>query len=231
MAILKLKICQLFHNDTLSSCPASTIWQSHHGVESASCGGSARSSTAGLRAAACLTPRPITRLKTGKTLRTLFQPTSLLKELTRPEDGKNLMIQLSFCVIKNVCGKKEYCQKERVLQSSSCLCPLFCVAWRRFYTLLVLSTALFGKPPFKNVIVNGLVLARWTNWCHNIMLLFSICRCTLFIFKADFFLYFFMSRYFAQVTTNNVGQFFLFILNWMNCTKLILILTVVFMHY
>lgn len=30
----------------------------------------------------------------------------------------------------------------------------------RFYTLLVLSTALFGRPPFKNVIVNGLVLAR-----------------------------------------------------------------------
>ncbi|XP_059505809.1 isoleucine--tRNA ligase, cytoplasmic isoform X2 [Stegostoma tigrinum] len=29
----------------------------------------------------------------------------------------------------------------------------------RFYTLLVLSTALFGKPPFRNVIVNGLVLA------------------------------------------------------------------------
>uniref|UniRef100_F6X341 Isoleucine--tRNA ligase, cytoplasmic n=1 Tax=Ornithorhynchus anatinus TaxID=9258 RepID=F6X341_ORNAN len=28
-----------------------------------------------------------------------------------------------------------------------------------FYTLLVLATALFGKPPFKNVIVNGLVLA------------------------------------------------------------------------
>ncbi|XP_041129099.1 isoleucine--tRNA ligase, cytoplasmic-like [Polyodon spathula] len=28
-----------------------------------------------------------------------------------------------------------------------------------FYTLLVLSTAVFGKPPFKNVIVNGLVLA------------------------------------------------------------------------
>ena len=33
----------------------------------------------------------------------------------------------------------------------------------RFYTLLVLSTALFGKPPFKNVIVNGLVLARWVS--------------------------------------------------------------------
>uniref|UniRef100_A0A8I3XF31 isoleucine--tRNA ligase n=1 Tax=Callithrix jacchus TaxID=9483 RepID=A0A8I3XF31_CALJA len=29
----------------------------------------------------------------------------------------------------------------------------------RFYTLLVLATALFGQPPFKNVIVNGLVLA------------------------------------------------------------------------
>ncbi|KAM5227764.1 LOW QUALITY PROTEIN: isoleucine--tRNA ligase, cytoplasmic-like [Ctenodactylus gundi] len=28
-----------------------------------------------------------------------------------------------------------------------------------FYTLLVLATALFGQPPFKNVIVNGLVLA------------------------------------------------------------------------
>ncbi|XP_078484808.1 isoleucine--tRNA ligase, cytoplasmic [Ciona intestinalis] len=28
-----------------------------------------------------------------------------------------------------------------------------------FYTLLVLSTGLFGKPPFKNLIVNGLVLA------------------------------------------------------------------------
>lgn len=31
-------------------------------------------------------------------------------------------------------------------------------AW--FYTLLVLSTALFDEPPFKNVIVNGLVLAE-----------------------------------------------------------------------
>ncbi|XP_066962999.1 isoleucine--tRNA ligase, cytoplasmic isoform X2 [Macrobrachium rosenbergii] len=29
-----------------------------------------------------------------------------------------------------------------------------------FYTLLVISTALFGKPPFKNLIVNGLVLAE-----------------------------------------------------------------------
>ena len=29
-----------------------------------------------------------------------------------------------------------------------------------FYTLLVVSTALFDKPPFKNLIVNGLVLAR-----------------------------------------------------------------------
>ena len=29
-----------------------------------------------------------------------------------------------------------------------------------FYTLLVLSTALFDRPPFKNVIVNGMVLAE-----------------------------------------------------------------------
>jgi isoleucyl-tRNA synthetase len=29
-----------------------------------------------------------------------------------------------------------------------------------FYTLLVLSTALFDKPPFKNVVVNGMVLAQ-----------------------------------------------------------------------
>jgi len=28
-----------------------------------------------------------------------------------------------------------------------------------FYTLLVLSTALFGKPPFKNLVCNGMVLA------------------------------------------------------------------------
>lgn len=30
----------------------------------------------------------------------------------------------------------------------------------RFYTLMVLSTALFGKPAFKNLICNGLVLAE-----------------------------------------------------------------------
>ena len=32
-------------------------------------------------------------------------------------------------------------------------------AW--FYTLLVVSTALFNQPPYKNLIVNGLVLARY----------------------------------------------------------------------
>lgn len=37
----------------------------------------------------------------------------------------------------------------------------------RFYTLLVLSTALFGRPPFKNVIVNGLVLARLV--CQSVL--------------------------------------------------------------
>ena len=29
-----------------------------------------------------------------------------------------------------------------------------------FYTLMVISTALFGGPPFKNLICNGLVLAQ-----------------------------------------------------------------------
>jgi isoleucyl-tRNA synthetase len=33
-------------------------------------------------------------------------------------------------------------------------------AARWFYTLMVLSTALFDRPAFKNVIVNGLVLAE-----------------------------------------------------------------------
>ena len=40
----------------------------------------------------------------------------------------------------------------------------FFLSWcliSRFYTLLVISTALFDKPPFKNLIVNGLVLAAW----------------------------------------------------------------------
>ncbi|NXS09138.1 SYIC protein, partial [Neodrepanis coruscans] len=37
-----------------------------------------------------------------------------------------------------------------------------------FYTLLVLSTALFGRPPFKNVIVNGLVLARLVCQAENL---------------------------------------------------------------
>ena len=35
---------------------------------------------------------------------------------------------------------------------------MHCRGW--FYTLLVLSTALFGKAPFKNLVVNGLVLAE-----------------------------------------------------------------------
>ena len=37
-------------------------------------------------------------------------------------------------------------------------CVCVCGSW--FYTLMVLSTALFDKPAFKNVIVNGLVLAE-----------------------------------------------------------------------
>lgn len=33
-----------------------------------------------------------------------------------------------------------------------------------FYTLLVLSTHLFGKAPWKNLIVTGLVLAAYAMW-------------------------------------------------------------------
>ena len=36
--------------------------------------------------------------------------------------------------------------------------PEGCTGW--FYTLLVLSTHLFGKAPWKNLIVTGLVLAE-----------------------------------------------------------------------
>ena len=37
----------------------------------------------------------------------------------------------------------------------------------RFYTLLVISTALFDEPPYKNLIVNGLVLARCVWWFNR----------------------------------------------------------------
>lgn len=37
---------------------------------------------------------------------------------------------------------------------------LFALYVCRFYTLMVLSTALFGKPAFRNLICNGLVLAE-----------------------------------------------------------------------
>lgn len=36
-----------------------------------------------------------------------------------------------------------------------------------FYTLMVLSTALFKQPPFKNLIVNGLVLAEYVLFIQN----------------------------------------------------------------
>lgn len=40
------------------------------------------------------------------------------------------------------------------------LCKLTSQTRGWFYTLLVISTILFDQPPFKNLIVNGLVLAR-----------------------------------------------------------------------
>jgi isoleucyl-tRNA synthetase len=43
-----------------------------------------------------------------------------------------------------------------------------------FYTLMVLSTALFDQPPFKNLIVNGLVLARSVHHIVRVSLL-TVC--------------------------------------------------------
>ena len=47
-----------------------------------------------------------------------------------------------------------------------------------FYTLMVLSTALFDKPAWKNLIVNGLVLAadgkKMSKYVHFVSLFFSL---------------------------------------------------------
>jgi hypothetical protein len=45
---------------------------------------------------------------------------------------------------------------QKTEQVGSWIFILYC----RFYTLMVLSTALFGKPAFRNLICNGLVLAE-----------------------------------------------------------------------
>lgn len=55
--------------------------------------------TAGLKVAACLTHRSITLLKTSGSLRILSQQTSLLKALTRPEDGKLINMSANISVI------------------------------------------------------------------------------------------------------------------------------------
>ena len=51
---------------------------------------------------------------------------------------------------------KAYKWYPRMNPSHNCLCCRS--GW--FYTLMVLSTALFDKPAFKNLIVNGIVLAE-----------------------------------------------------------------------
>lgn len=84
----------------------------------------------------CLTPKCTTRLRTGKNLRIVFRLISSQKALIKPVAGILINFFLSFNRISSL--------------------KLF---YFRFYTLLVLSTALFNKPPFKNLIVNGLVLA------------------------------------------------------------------------
>ena len=68
---------------------------------------------------------------------------------TRAEVQKNFKLfkrKYIFVTIETVSGSVHGSDKS------------FCII-SRFYTLLVLSTALFGKAPFKNLICHGLVLA------------------------------------------------------------------------
>ena len=52
------------------------------------------------------------------------------------------------------------CKKQSALSVGACACLAGQDQTRGwFYTLMVLSTALFGKPAFRNLVCNGLVLA------------------------------------------------------------------------
>lgn len=51
-----------------------------------------------------------------------------------------------------------YSKSEKIQNSNSGIYKVLINC--RFYTLMVLSTALFGKPAFRNLICNGLVLAE-----------------------------------------------------------------------
>jgi isoleucyl-tRNA synthetase len=59
-------------------------------------------------------------------------------------------IDQTRCVLRRVCACLHHLAHHVVTRVS-------CRGW--FYTLMVLSTALFDKPAFKNLIVNGHVLA------------------------------------------------------------------------
>ena len=94
--------------------------------------------------AVCPTRKFTILLKIKTNLNRHSQLISSLKELIRQEDGK----WVCFC---------RFC-----LHITKCFFWVN-VLFSRFYTLLVISTALFDKPPFKNLIVNGLVLAAWVD--------------------------------------------------------------------
>ena len=137
--------------------------------------------------AVCPTRKLTILLKIKTNLKCHSQLISSLKELTRQEDGKWVRL-CCFC-----------------LHITKCFFWVN-VLFSRFYTLLVISTALFDKPPFKNLIVNGLVLAAWVH------LLFS--------YRARFFSL--VSKLVAFLFTSS--KRFLFHWTWQckNCTCLYL---------
>jgi len=100
------------------------------------------------------------------------------------------------------------------------------VLFSRFYTLLVISTALFDEPPFKNLIVNGLVLAAWVD-----LLFFYSARYSSLVSKIVAFL-FRCSKRFAFLEIGNLRDFTCYIFTawfkgmeqrWVNEKRTILI--------
>lgn len=64
-----------------------------------------------------------------------------------------------FLALSNLLGLDTY--EDRFFKERNLIVNFNSRFWLyRFYTLMVLSTALFGKPAFRNLICNGLVLAE-----------------------------------------------------------------------
>lgn len=102
------------------------------------------------------------------------------------------------------------------------LFSLNCWVFFRFYTLLVLATALFGQPPFKNVIVNGLVLARQvpsfcvvTSSCYD-----TLCPHSLSLFLLNAAIFWLALSSYRELGTPNCSLVLLFLSDssvWHSC--------------